>query len=208
MDENQESEIARGLREGNTDAWRRLYDAHAERIWRLVAGAMLSDASDVADVVQETFLAAARSAHGYDSARGPLALWLNGIARRQIALFYRRRQRQSASSVGAGMTPLGSIENAVPSGDCDPAAVVARAELAGQIRTALTQLPVDYEILLSKKYMDGETVQQIAEREDVSHEAIRSRLARARRAFRRAFERQTKMTGTGPVGTLNTRNNS
>ena len=192
MDEKQESEIARGLREGTTDAWQRLYDAHAERIWRLVAGAMLSDASDVADVVQETFLAAARSAQGYDSARGSLALWLNGIARHQIALFYRRRQRQSASSVGGGMTPVGPIENAVTSGDCDPAAVVVGAELAEQIRTALTQLPVDYEILLTKKYMDGETVQQIAECEDVSLEAIRSRLARARRAFRRAFERQTR----------------
>jgi RNA polymerase sigma-70 factor (ECF subfamily) len=189
MDEYEESEIASGLREGSTAAWQRLYDAHAERIWRLVAGAMLTDASDIADVVQDTFLAAARSAHGYDRQRGPLASWLNGIARHQIALYYRRR-RQSASVVGAGMTPVGPIENAVTSDDCDPAAVLAGLELAQQIRTALTQLPVDYEILLTRKYMDGESVQQIAEHECATHEAIRSRLARARRAFRRAFERQ------------------
>jgi hypothetical protein len=37
MDDVQEREVARGLREGNADAWRPLYDAYAERVWSAVA---------------------------------------------------------------------------------------------------------------------------------------------------------------------------
>jgi len=66
MDEQHEREIARGLREGEADAWRALYDAYAERVWRVVAHLMGANSADVADVVQETFLAAARSASAFE----------------------------------------------------------------------------------------------------------------------------------------------
>src|SRR5438270_2532341 len=93
MDELQEQAVAQGLRAGKADAWRALYDAYAERVWRSVARLMGPGAADVADVVQETFMAAARAAPGYDAARGPLWLWLWGIARRHVALHYRKQQR-------------------------------------------------------------------------------------------------------------------
>ena len=45
MDEQQEREIARGLREGEAGAWRALYDAFAERVWKAVARLMGADLS-------------------------------------------------------------------------------------------------------------------------------------------------------------------
>ncbi len=62
MDNQEEQSIAQGLTEGKEDAWRALYDAYSRHVWRYVARRMLPESSDVADVVQETFLAAARSA--------------------------------------------------------------------------------------------------------------------------------------------------
>ena len=56
-------------------------------------------------------------------------------------------------------------------------------------RAALAQLPDDYHNRLTAKYCDGATVPQIAEADDSSTEAVRSKLARARRAFRQAFAR-------------------
>src|SRR5262249_48320365 len=94
MDEQQEREVALGLREGKTDAWRTLYEAYAERVWRSVARLLGPRSADVADVVQETFLAAARSAVTYDAGRGSLWFWLWGIARRHVALHYRKQERQ------------------------------------------------------------------------------------------------------------------
>ena len=98
MDEQQERELARGLRQGEVMAWRALYDAFAERVWRTVARLMGPGSADVADVVQETFLAAARSARTYDPDRGTLWLWLWGIARRHVAVHYRKENRHDLAA--------------------------------------------------------------------------------------------------------------
>src|SRR4051812_36174098 len=94
LDEQQERRLAQGLREGKTDAWQALYDAYAERLWRAVARLLGPHCADVADVVQETLLAAARSARGYDPVRGPLWLWLAGIARNRALLHLRKQDRR------------------------------------------------------------------------------------------------------------------
>src|SRR5207248_116660 len=70
-----------------------LYDAFAERVWRGVARLLGPNSADVADVVQETMLAAARSARTFDDGKGSLWVWLWGIARMQVALHYRKQQR-------------------------------------------------------------------------------------------------------------------
>ena len=87
-----DEKIASGLREGRrapgggcTTPMRGEFGAPARQ--------MGTGAADVADVVQETFLAAARCARQYDPARGLLWMWLCGIARRHVALHYRRQQR-------------------------------------------------------------------------------------------------------------------
>ena len=72
MDDQQDREIARGLRDGKTEAWSALYETYFDQVWRWVARMIGPNSADVGDVVQETFLAAARSARTYDPARGPL----------------------------------------------------------------------------------------------------------------------------------------
>ena len=63
---DQMNRIAAGLRRGSRQAWSALYETYAERLWREVARLMGGNAADVADVVQEVFLAAARSAGKFD----------------------------------------------------------------------------------------------------------------------------------------------
>jgi len=188
MDQQREQEVASGLRQGNADAWRLFYDAHAERVWHLVAR-LMPGASDVADVVQETFLAAARTARNYDPSRGSLWNWLGGIARNHVALYYRDRQRRQRFQRIDGYPPGGrqDVVRRIESRELGPADALAGSELAAMIRATLTELPIGYEQVLTAKYLEGASIEQIAAAEDSSREAIRSRLARARRAFRRAF---------------------
>src|SRR3954451_20271646 len=93
MDEQEAHAVVRGLRAGSADAWRALYDTFAERVWCGVARLLGPHSADVADVVQETMLAAARSARTFDADRGSLWIWLWGIARLQVALHYRKQKR-------------------------------------------------------------------------------------------------------------------
>lgn len=194
MDVQQERAIAQGLREGRAEAWRALYDAHAERVWRCAARLIGGNAADVADVVQETFLAAARSAGTYDPSRGPLWVWLWGIARRHVALHFRKQQRHDrlrqaeAWLAACNGELLGNREEAPPE-------LLEAAELATLVRVTLTELPADYESLLTAKYLEGASVETIASQEQSTSTAVRSKLARARQAFREAFEKYATPAG-------------
>lgn len=191
MNDHQERQLAHGLREGRIEAWHALYEAYARPVWQYVARLMGPGAADVADVVQETFLAAARSARTYDPDRAPLWPWMLGIARNQVTLCYRKRHRQEriASAVQwlatTGQTVIRWLEHRQEM----PHEAMAAAELATLVRAALSEMPVEYQDILTARYLDGTEVDEIAARDRSSATAVRSKLARARRAFREMFSK-------------------
>jgi RNA polymerase sigma-70 factor (ECF subfamily) len=196
MDKDTEREIAKGLQEGDRQAWLQLYEAYAESVWQNVARLMGYDCPAVPDVVQETFLAAARSAKNFDSRRGSLWIWLCGIARRQIALYYRkqdpkiilaRAKKWWASLDGQKIDWINAREDTPPE-------VLEARELAGLVRFALIQLPDEYQALLLAKYVDDQAVNKIADNMDCSPVAVTSKLARARKTFRMAFSKLIQST--------------
>lgn len=191
LDEQQERLIAQGLREGKTDAWQALYDAYAERVWRTVARLLGPHPADVADVVQETMLAAARSARSFDPARGSLCRWLSGIAHNHAVLHLRKQERQQRlmKAVAWLAASNGKLQGWLAGHQEQPLDALASAELATLVRAALATLPQDYALALTARYLDGETVAALAQRERSSEAAVRSKLARARQAFREAFAR-------------------
>ena len=188
MDEHQEREIALGLREGKPEAWQALYDAFVLSIWQSVARRLGPHRAEVADVVQETFLAAARGARQYDAGRGSLWMWLSGIARNSVALYFRKKNRDERydAAPGGGATAA-RLAPWLERKQAEPGAALESAELAALVRTSLAALPSDYETLLVAKYIDEANVDQLAAAEQSTPGAIRSKLARARQAFRQVF---------------------
>lgn len=182
-----EHQLALALRRGDRTAWEALYDAHAARVWECVARRVGTSAAEVADIVQETLLAAARSAHTFDPERGSLWCWLSGIARRQAALFYRRKQTRPSPKWDAA-DDLPGVDW-LEGNESDPADWLAAGETADLVRQALAELPADYEILLSGKYFAELSLEQLAAEHNCTAAALNSRLARARRAFREVFAR-------------------
>jgi RNA polymerase sigma-70 factor (ECF subfamily) len=193
MDEPQAHDVVLGLREGRPDAWRRLYDAFSERMWTGVARLLGPNSSDVADVVQETMIAAARSARTFDPALGSLWSWLWGIARFQVALHFRKELRHvRLKHAGEWLAASnGRLSRWLDGLEPTPTDLLETSELAAIVRIALNELSPDYESLLTSKYLDGDSVESIADREGSTETAIRSKLARAREAFRQVFLRLT-----------------
>lgn len=160
-----------------------LYDEYSVRIWRYVARMLGSNVEAVGDAVQETFLAAARSAHQFDPARGTHWSWLAGIAHNQVAVYWRR--------VGIHrIDPAEPRFDDSPGGAAVPDEQLQQKETIELVRRVLVELPSDYAILLEAKYTDGRSVSELVELFGGTTESIRSKLARARREFRRRFEQQ------------------
>jgi RNA polymerase sigma-70 factor, ECF subfamily len=189
MDEPREREIARGLREGKLEAWHALYDEFAKPVWAAVARHVGQHESDIADIVQETFMAAARGARQFDETLGTLSAWLFGIVRNNIALHYRKKIRHDrvkhtvVANPGLGRQLLPWLEDR----QAEAGSALESAELAAVVRTTLSGLPCDYETLLVAKYIDEVSVDALALAEKSTPIAIRSKLARARQAFRESF---------------------
>ena len=196
MDKNTEREIAKGLRQGDRQAWLQLYEAYAEDVWRNAARLVGYDSATVADIVQETFLAAARSARHFKPHRGSLRGWLWTIAQRQVALYYRKQKPNiSLQQAQNWWTALdGETSDWIDARADMPPDVLQSKELAALVRGALSELIPEYQRLLLAKYVDNKPTSHIAERMGCSVVAVRSKLARARKALRKAFKRITCST--------------
>lgn len=196
MNKDIEREIAEGLQKGDREAWLQLYEAYAERLWTNIARLMGFECPAVADVVQETFIAAARSAMNYDEGRGSLWTWLWSIARRKIALYYRKQDpRTILARLKKWWVSLDGekIDWVNATKDAPPEILEAR-ELSTLVRFALIKLPEEYQTLLLAKYVDDKSINTIAEDSGSSPVAVTSKLARARKTFRMAFGKLIQST--------------
>ena len=193
MDKSKERQIEQGLQQGSQQAWLQLYEAYAEPVWRNISRLTGGDSAVVADLVQETFLAAARSARNFDAGRGTLWVWLWAIAKRQVALYYRQQKpkvmldqaRQWWSGLDGDKFDWIDVKADMPPD------VLESKELTLLVRLALSRLPGDYQTLLLAKYVDSRQAEEIVRQINCSETAVRSKLARARKAFRKAFARLT-----------------
>ena len=180
--------VARGLRDGSRTAWAELYDAYSSDVWRYVARLVGGNSTVVADVVQEVFLAAARSARSFDASRGTLWTWLLGIAHRQVALHWRGAERVDR---WRRLAEAGAVQIRQWLDDGDSATDLwDRRELGDLVRGVLANLPTEYATLLTGKYLDQLSLEQLSLQVGGSVEATKSKLARARREFRLQFEQR------------------
>lgn len=187
MERSDDAALAIGLRNGNREAWLAVYDRYAEAIWHYVARRLAADPTSVADVVQETMLAAAASAARYEPERGTLEQWLLGIAWRQVVRHYRntpaRREVLGLTSVWKGLRPSASANKR----DDDPASSLTAAESSEMVRRALAYVAPEQRWCLIEKYMNGHSLEEIARLTCRSPSSVGSLLARGRRAFRKAW---------------------
>ena len=179
-------DVCERLRNGDRTAWAALYENYSIAVWRLTARLVGSDAAGVADVVQEVFLAAAGSARRFDPEQGTLWSWLAGITHRQVSNYWRKAERadrwRTLAECGR-IDVVGLLES-----DETPEDIFDQREVADLVRRVLAELSTDYAMLLTAKYLDDRSLEDLAAEICGSVEATKSKLARARREFRAAYE--------------------
>ena len=169
--------LVREAQNGNRAAFDMLVLKYQRRVERLLARSV-RDAADVADLCQETFLAAYRALPAF---RGDSAFytWLYRIAI-NAAQRHRSKQRPVESlddeegTFGTGVTP---------SHDATPEAMLASRQLAAGISAAVDALAEDQRRALLLREVDGLTYDEIADLLDCPPGTVRSRIFRAREAL-------------------------
>lgn len=167
----------------NQAAANEFFDSYFARVYRFVASRVERDDA-CEDIVQEVMIKAVRNMHSY---RGEAALftWLCQIGRHEISDYYRRYGRKDAPLVSLDDDPniRAALESlAIGTGDESDRLAVTQI-----VQLTLDYLPDKYAKALEWKYLEGLSVQEIADRFGDGVVAVQSLLARARMAFRRGF---------------------
>ncbi|MEP7021589.1 MAG: sigma-70 family RNA polymerase sigma factor, partial [Pseudonocardiales bacterium] len=167
---------------GDDVALRELFSRHAP--WLAARLRAVLPAADVEDVLQETFLAAWRGAAAYrrEGAGG----WLWGIARRQAALWLRKRGRSEV------------LLDALPAADEPTAPDAAEAALSKiELAEAVKQLGPAGQITWRLMYVEDRSVAEVAELMGVPAGTVKSRAYHVRRLMRAALRRDEPMADGG-----------
>lgn len=152
-------------REGDHDAFRRLYERYAPAVLGFLAH-RLRDHALAEDALQETFCKAFRALDTFDTKRrfGP---WLSTIAENVAVDAYRRRRRVEPS-----------LREDLPK-DGEQLRVVAERESEELVSAALKVLPEAPREILILRYRHGVTQSEIAVRLGVSVRTVQTREAAA-----------------------------
>jgi RNA polymerase sigma-70 factor (ECF subfamily) len=174
---------------GDVAAFDRIYDEHVDALYAFVYFRVGRDVSLAEDAVQETLASALRRHAEFDPARGPMGAWLTTLSRNVVRDLLRSHRRGSdlAAAWERIDHSLAQIYGAMASAPL-PGEVLAREETRDLVQMAIANLPDTYRRAIARTYIDGQTVPQLAAELGLSVDAAKSQLARARRAFRDAFE--------------------
>jgi RNA polymerase sigma-70 factor (ECF subfamily) len=178
----------RAARAGDKAAIGRFYDAHVDGLYAFVFYRVGRDQALAEDVVQETFAIALSREADYDPARGSVGSWLTVLSRNVIRDHLRAHKRSDElqstwERIDATLAQTFASMAERPL----PGEVLERAETRDLVHMAVANLPEQYRTALTRKYVDGESLEVLAGELGISVDATKSLLARARRAFRDVF---------------------
>ena len=135
---------------------------------------------DAWDLTQETLISASQSLPLYGG-KSSFSAWLYGIARHEVADFYRKKKIKTVL-----FSHLPFLEELADRA-FGPEEEIIEKELKIKVKKVLTNLSEGYSVILRLKYIDGDSVSQIAQKLGLPYKTVESRLTRARVAFQKAW---------------------
>jgi RNA polymerase sigma-70 factor (ECF subfamily) len=177
MPEDHETRLLMRAAEGETEAFRVLFEAHRDAVFRLAW--RLTGMLDVAeDLAQECFLGLIRHPGRFDARRGSLRQYLYGTVRNLV----RQRWQSSGREVPLDDDP-----------DTDPPALaiasekIENAELSDAVQAAIGALPMLQREALVLFEFEELSLQEVAAVAGCDTGTVKSRLHRARARLRRVL---------------------
>ncbi|MGH7298352.1 MAG: RNA polymerase sigma factor [Polyangiaceae bacterium] len=175
MDLSDEAIVAL-VRAGDVALFEVLMRRHNQRLFR-VARAITGDPDEAEDVMQEAYVRAFYRLDQFEG-RARFSTWLTKIAAHEASA--RRRRRARARPLDAEMA----------GGGVDPGDGAAVRELQALIEAAVDGLPAPLRVAFTLREVEGLSTAEAAECLELSEDALKVRLHRARASLRREVARR------------------
>lgn len=184
---SEDKQLVKKLIAGNEEAFVAFFNDYFPRLYRFAVTRLKNDEEEIKDIIQTTLTNAIRS---MDTYRGEAALfsWLCQICRNEINGHLRRKNRDEVIVAEDGSELRGILETLAAPEAYEPGYNSEKEEIKRMVQVILDYLPPKYGNALEWKYIEGCSVNEIAEKLLVTPLAAQSILSRARVAFRDAIE--------------------
>jgi len=154
--------------EGDEGAFRALYQRHNPRVYRFVLRMVGGDTAEAEDIMQETWLRAARALERFRW-QSALSSWLSGIALNRVRELARKKKRSLVEVDGKWEMPVAPQDSG------------KRIDL----ERALELLPPGFRTVLVLHDVEGFTHREIGSQLGITDGTSKSQLHGARKAMRR-----------------------
>ena len=183
-----EAALLAGLRAGQDDAYETLVRAYGGRLLQ-VARRFLSEA-DAYDAVQEAFLAAFKAIDRFDG-NSKISTWLHRIVVNASLMRLRKKSYKMEQSIEPLLPSF--LEDGHRAGvdapwQPNPEEHLEQNELQRQVRGAIDRLPANYRTVILLRDIEGLSGAETAELLDITANAVKVRLHRARLALRELLD--------------------
>lgn len=168
-------------RAGDKASLERLLEQHQAQIYRF-GMKMCRDPEDASDVLQDTLLAMARNVKDFRGASS-ISTWLYGIAR-SFCIKKRRKSKFAPDQEASLETDAPEEAAALSAPTLSPDDALANKQVAHALEQAIRALEPMYREVLVLRDVEGLTAPEVAEVLEISVQAVKSRLHRARLAVR------------------------
>ncbi len=184
-----EAELVAALQRGDARAYEELVRTQAGRLLA-AARRVLGSEDEARDALQEGFLNAVRSIHGFQG-ECRLSTWLHRIVVNACLMRLRTRKRRPEAPIDDLLPEFieeGPFEGVhashPPEWRQDGEALLARREVRDLVRRCVDQLPESYRVVIVLRDFEELDTAEVARALDCSEGAVKVRLHRARQALR------------------------
>ncbi|MDX1405889.1 MAG: sigma-70 family RNA polymerase sigma factor [Woeseiaceae bacterium] len=180
-------QLASHVASGDQEAFNAFFHEYFPRLFRFTLTRVNNDPELAEEIVQRTMCIVVRKMSSY---RGEALLfsWLCRICRNEMQAIFRKRGIELPTGVPIEDHPaVQAALESIGSDEFQPESMRRRDEIAAFVRTTLDHLPANYAIALEMKYINGNSVLEIARELGIGEKAAESVLSRARVAFRENF---------------------
>ncbi|MEW5975722.1 MAG: sigma-70 family RNA polymerase sigma factor [Acidobacteriota bacterium] len=188
---NNEIAFVNNLRVGSEEAFETLVGLYQSSIYS-IAFRVLGDASEAAEVVQDTFMKIHKGIRGFRGECG-LKTWIYRIAVSESLNRQRwwRRWRQRAT-ISLDQPPSGDSDRGhkldVPDSRPGPESCCATKEMEAVVQRALKSVSLEFRIVVVLRDIEGLSYEEIGEALGISLGTVKSRLWRGRVELRKRLE--------------------
>ncbi len=189
-----ETELVASLQAGEGDAFEALMRAHTPALLR-AARRFLRSEEDARDAVQDAFVSLFKSIGKFES-NSQVATWLHRILINCCLMKLRTRRRHPEEDIERLLPRFSDdgreVEPSVPWTE-SAETILQRAELRDRVRSSIDNLPEPYRVVLLLRDIEEVSTEEVAKLLDVTPNAVKVRLHRARQALRTLLDPHMKL---------------